>query len=182
MKMDAITDETRLLCRNHIDTAEQLLSYKGSLESEMQELTVCHPFPIIVQYLRLRSKLMRYPISDNWRSKSFSVNDFEIASSGEVTPEIAHEVGVKLAEKMWGERFQVIVATHLNTECLHRPPAARRLPRNKVAPAHVQTEVPPPLGFVVEHRRVHEVQGVRLCRKLVDAGVIHLPMETKFAC
>ena len=31
MKMDAITDETRLLCRNHIDTAEQLLSYKGSL-------------------------------------------------------------------------------------------------------------------------------------------------------
>ena len=39
MKMDAITDETRLLCRNHINTAEQLLSYKGSLESEMQELT-----------------------------------------------------------------------------------------------------------------------------------------------
>jgi len=39
LKMDAITNETRLLCRNHIDTAGQLLSYKGSLESEMQELT-----------------------------------------------------------------------------------------------------------------------------------------------
>ena len=37
--MEAITNETRLLCRNHIDTAGQLLSYKGSLESEMQELT-----------------------------------------------------------------------------------------------------------------------------------------------
>ena len=37
--MEAITDETRLLCRNHIDTAGQLLSYKSSLESEMQELT-----------------------------------------------------------------------------------------------------------------------------------------------
>ena len=37
--MDAITQETRLLCRNNIDTAGQLLSYKGSLESEMQELT-----------------------------------------------------------------------------------------------------------------------------------------------
>ena len=36
-----------------------------------------------------------------------------------VTPEQAHEVGVKLAEKMWGDRFQVIVATHLNTDCLH---------------------------------------------------------------
>ena len=39
MKMDAITKETRLLCHNHIDTAEQLLSYKDSLESEMQKLT-----------------------------------------------------------------------------------------------------------------------------------------------
>ena len=39
MKMEAITNETRLLCRNHIDTAEQLLSYKGSLETEMKELT-----------------------------------------------------------------------------------------------------------------------------------------------
>lgn len=38
---------------------------------------------------------------------------------GEVTPEQAHEIGVKLAENMWGERFQVVVATHLNTECLH---------------------------------------------------------------
>ncbi len=38
MKMEAITQETRLLCRNHIDTAEQLLSYKGSLETEMSDL------------------------------------------------------------------------------------------------------------------------------------------------
>lgn len=34
MKMEAITQETRLLCRNRIDTVEQLLSYKGSLETE----------------------------------------------------------------------------------------------------------------------------------------------------
>ena len=39
LKMDAIAQETRLLCRHHIDTAEQLLSYKGSLETELNELT-----------------------------------------------------------------------------------------------------------------------------------------------
>ena len=39
MKMDAITKETRLLCRCHIDTAEQLLSYQGSLETEKNEPT-----------------------------------------------------------------------------------------------------------------------------------------------
>lgn len=38
---------------------------------------------------------------------------------GEVTPELAHEIGVKLAEEMWGDRFQVIVTTHLNTKHIH---------------------------------------------------------------
>ena len=38
MKMEAIAKETRLLCRNLIDTAQQLLSYKGSLETEMSAL------------------------------------------------------------------------------------------------------------------------------------------------
>ena len=37
----------------------------------------------------------------------------------EVTPEIAHEIGVRLAEEMWGDRFQVVVSTHLNTKHLH---------------------------------------------------------------
>ena len=38
---------------------------------------------------------------------------------GEVTPEQAHEIGKQLATEMWGDRFQVVVATHLNTKHLH---------------------------------------------------------------
>lgn len=37
----------------------------------------------------------------------------------EVTPEQAHEIGIKLAEELWGERFQVVVSTHLNTDNIH---------------------------------------------------------------
>ena len=37
----------------------------------------------------------------------------------ETTPEQAHRIGVELAERLWGDRFQVIVATHLNSHCLH---------------------------------------------------------------
>ncbi len=56
-----------------------------------------------------------------WNDESEIVcyHGFQSFVSGELTPEQAHEVGVKLAEKMWGDRFQVIVATHLNTKCLH---------------------------------------------------------------
>ena len=58
---------------------------------------------------------------NQWNDTSEIVcyHGFQSFKSGEVTPEQAHEVGVKLAERMWGDRFQVIVATHLNTECLH---------------------------------------------------------------
>lgn len=38
---------------------------------------------------------------------------------GEVTPEQCHAIGVELAKRVWGERFQVLVATHLNTNCCH---------------------------------------------------------------
>ncbi len=38
---------------------------------------------------------------------------------GEITPEQAHEIGIKLAEELWGDKFQVVVTTHLNTDNLH---------------------------------------------------------------
>ena len=44
---------------------------------------------------------------------------YQSFNEAEVTPEIAHEIGVKLANEMWGDRFQVVVSTHLNTEHLH---------------------------------------------------------------
>ena len=44
---------------------------------------------------------------------------YQSFNKGEVTPEIAHEIGVKLADEMWGDRFQVVISTHLNTQHLH---------------------------------------------------------------
>lgn len=38
---------------------------------------------------------------------------------GEVAPDMAHEIGVKLAKEMWGDRFQIIVTTHLDKEHIH---------------------------------------------------------------
>lgn len=38
---------------------------------------------------------------------------------GEVTPEEAHAIGVELAKELWGDRFQVVVATHLDRDHLH---------------------------------------------------------------
>jgi hypothetical protein len=37
----------------------------------------------------------------------------------EVTPEQCHKIGVALAERIWGDRYEVLVTTHLNTHCVH---------------------------------------------------------------
>ena len=38
---------------------------------------------------------------------------------GEVSPEEAQQVAMEVANKMWGKDYEVIVATHLNANCVH---------------------------------------------------------------
>lgn len=38
---------------------------------------------------------------------------------GEVDAKTAHEIGMELADRLWGDYYQVVVATHCNTGCYH---------------------------------------------------------------
>ena len=42
-----------------------------------------------------------------------------LEGEGEITAEQAHEIGVRLAKELWGDRFEVVIATHLNTGHYH---------------------------------------------------------------
>ena len=44
---------------------------------------------------------------------------FQSFKGWEVTPDMAHLIGMKLAEEMWGDRFEVVVSTHINTDNIH---------------------------------------------------------------
>ena len=44
---------------------------------------------------------------------------YQSFKTGEVTPELCHRLGVELAKKMWGDQYQVLVATHFNTGTYH---------------------------------------------------------------
>ena len=48
-----------------------------------------------------------------------AIHGYQSFEEEEVLPSTAHEIGVKLARELWGDRFQVIVATHLNTDHVH---------------------------------------------------------------
>ena len=51
--------------------------------------------------------------------KVLAYHGYQSFPPGEVTPDLAHEVGVELAKRLWGERFQILVTTHLDKDHLH---------------------------------------------------------------
>ena len=51
--------------------------------------------------------------------KTVAMHGYQSFRPGEVTPEQCHKIGVELARKLWGNRYQVMVATHMNTDCCH---------------------------------------------------------------
>lgn len=42
-----------------------------------------------------------------------------LEGDGQISAKTAHEIGVRLAQEVWGDRFEVVVATHLNTDHYH---------------------------------------------------------------
>ena len=40
-------------------------------------------------------------------------------AAGEVTPELAHQIGLEFADRLLEGKFQAVVSTHLNTKCIH---------------------------------------------------------------
>ena len=51
--------------------------------------------------------------------KILAYHGYQSFLPGEVTPDQAHEIGVELARRLWGDRFQILVTTHLDKEHLH---------------------------------------------------------------
>ena len=75
-----------------------------------------------------RNQMLRVKERFGKESGIVAFHGYQSFAPGEVTPEIAHEIGVKLAQKLWGDRYQAIVATHLDKEHIHgsMPPRNRR--------------------------------------------------------
>lgn len=44
---------------------------------------------------------------------------YQSFAPNEVTAELAHQIGIEFAKAMWGERFEVLVSTHIDKEHFH---------------------------------------------------------------
>ena len=105
----------------------------GRSEEELQALDD------VIEYAANEDKTeMKYFVSTLNCNKTFARDEFQMVKKrfdkeggivayhgyqsfrpGEATPQQAHEIGVQMAKELWGDRFQVVIATHVNTRCTH---------------------------------------------------------------
>lgn len=47
---------------------------------------------------------------------TIAYHGYQSFRQGEVTPEQAHNIGIQLADELWGDRYQVLVCTHVDKD------------------------------------------------------------------
>lgn len=65
------------------------------------------------------SQMMNTKLSYNKMDGRLAFHAVQSFKPGELTPDECHKLGVQLAKQMWGNRFEVVVSTHLDKEHLH---------------------------------------------------------------
>ena len=92
---------------------DQLIAYASREEATNQRQLVtginCSP-------VRARQEMMAVKKAFGKTDGTIAYHGYQSFAEGEVTPEQAHQIGIKLAEELWGDRFQVLVATHLDKQ------------------------------------------------------------------
>ena len=92
---------------------DQLIAYASREEATNQRQLVtginCSPE-------RARQEMTAVKKAFGKTGGTIAYHGYQSFAEGEVTPEQAHQIGIKLANELWGDKYQVIVATHLDKQ------------------------------------------------------------------
>ena len=95
---------------------EQVMTYISDANKTEQMMYVtginCEPEIAAKQFLQTKQLW-------NKEGGRMAYHGYQSFRAGELDAETAHKIGVELAERLWGDRFEVVVATHLNTGHYH---------------------------------------------------------------
>ena len=103
-------EKTRRKSRGGKDVADASTEIDNEHEKVMQQYVSginCTP-------TTARSEMMAVKKRYGKDEGIMAFHGYQSFAPGECTPAMAHEIGVRLAEELWGSRFQVLVATHLD--------------------------------------------------------------------
>lgn len=100
------------------DVIRYAVNSEKTQQAENEDCTVVHRFVsgINCSPATARDEMLAVKKRFGKENGTVAYHGYQSFAPGEVTPETAHEIGMKLAARLWGDRYQVIVATHLDKE------------------------------------------------------------------
>lgn len=100
----------------NFESMTDLMNYVTSDSKTKKNLCVsgvnCNPSTAVME---MKATKQRYFKED----KILAFHAVQSFKPNEVTPELCHKIGLELAEILWGDRFEVVVSTHLDKAHLH---------------------------------------------------------------
>ena len=108
--------DASLLSEEQYQALEDVLEYAANEEKTEQRFYVeginCNPSTARQQFITVKKQFGKEDGIQAWHG-------YLSFDQGEVTPQMAQKIGMEFANRVWGEKYQVIVTTHLNTRHLH---------------------------------------------------------------
>lgn len=95
------------------DILEDVIAYAGRDKATNQRQLV---WGINCTAENARHEMMAVKRQFRKEKGTVAYHGYQSFKEGEVTPELAHLIGIRLATELWGDRYQVLVATHLDKE------------------------------------------------------------------
>lgn len=104
--------------QNLSDVIRYAVNSEKTQQTDNEDCTVVHRFVsgINCSPSTARDEMLAVKKRFGKESGTVAYHGYQSFAPGEATPEMAHEIGKKLAARLWGGRYQVIVATHLDKE------------------------------------------------------------------
>lgn len=108
--------EVSQYANDELQALKDVLEYAKNEEKTEKQFYVsgvnCNPYKAREQFVTVKEQ---YDKLDGIQA----YHGYMSFKENEVTPELAHEIGLEFAKRVWGDKFQVVVTTHLNTKHLH---------------------------------------------------------------
>ena len=106
----------QVLSTEEMSDLEEVLAYADDeIKTEEHLYTTgikCEPETAVIEFNDIKDRFEK-------RGGRVCYHAYQSFDIGEGTPEQVHEIGVKLAQELWGDKYQVVVATHLDRRHLH---------------------------------------------------------------
>ncbi len=108
--------ENPVYSKRELDSLQDVMDYASNPEKTEKRFYVsginCNPDTAREQFQIVKEQFAK-------EGGIIAYHGYQSFSEGETDPKTAHRIGVEFAKQVWGDDYQVVVATHLNTKCLH---------------------------------------------------------------